>query len=150
MNELVVGKRIPEMSLADVEQVRSIEKHMLEMPQIPIRTDHCLHAGMYSRTVMIPADVMITGVLIKIATMLIVSGSAIVYVGDHSFELHGYNVLPASAHRKQAFVAKTDMYLTMIFPCNAESIEEAEKMFTDEYHLLASHNSSNNIMITGD
>jgi hypothetical protein len=69
---------------------------------------------------------------------LIVHGHCIVYIGDQSKELHGYNVLAASAGRKQAFIAVTDTYLTMIFVTDAKTVAEAEDEFTDEAHLLFS------------
>ena len=43
---------------------------MLECPQVAIQTTHHFHAGLYSRTIRIPAGVMITGALIKIPTLL--------------------------------------------------------------------------------
>ena len=35
--------------------------------QVPIETRHVLHAGMYARTICIPAGVLITGALVKVA-----------------------------------------------------------------------------------
>jgi len=88
--------------------------------------------------VMVPAGVLITGVLIKIATLLIVQGDALVYIGGEPTRLNGYNVVPAAAGRKQAFIAESDVYLTMIFPTDALDVDEAERQFTDEVELLVS------------
>jgi hypothetical protein len=79
---------------------------------------------------------MITGALIKIPTVVITSGSLIAYTGEGLKPLDGYNVIKAEAGRKQAFVAKTGSYITMIFATSATTIEEAEREFTDEYELL--------------
>ena len=130
MNEIVP------MSNEDIEMVRSFETMLLAMPQVSIKTDHIFHAGVYSRTVMIPSGVAITGVVIKIPTLLIVSGNAIVYIGGESKELIGYHIIKGSANRKQAFYAREDTMLTMIFASNAETIEDAENEFTDEAEML--------------
>jgi hypothetical protein len=143
---------IPAMSLVAIEKVRRLERLAREMPQVPVETRHVIHAGLYARTLLVPAGVMITGALIKIATLLIVQGDVIVYVDGAPIHLRGHAVLPASAGRKQAFVAQADTHLTMIFPTRAKTVEEAEREFTDETHLLASHcdAASNHFMITGE
>lgn len=140
------------MTSDEIQGVREVEFVSMALPQIDIATTHVIHAGMYARTIFIPAGVLVTGVLIKIGTILIVCGNVLVYLGDEIIELQGYNVLPASANRKQAFATKTDTYLTMIFPSNAENVEKAEKEFTDEVDMLISRNGSvnNQIIITGE
>lgn len=139
MHDLVTRPSIPAMTPAAIDRVRLLEGERAALPQVPIRTEHLLHAGMYARTVYVPAGVLITGVLIKVATVLIVEGDALIYLGhEKPLEVAGYNVLPASAGRKQAFVARSDMRLTMIFPTTAATVEEAEREFTDEVDLLAS------------
>ena len=129
---------IPAMSEVAIGKVRQLERIAVMLPQVPIRTDHVLHAGLYARTVMVPAGVLITGVLIKIATLLIVQGDALVYIGGKPTRLNGYNVVPAAAGRKQAFITESDVHLTMIFPTDARDVDEAERQFTDEVELLAS------------
>jgi len=144
---------VPAMSDKGIENVRRLERAAAERPQVPIRTEHLLHGGMYARTVYVPAGLLITGALIKIATVLIVQGDVMIYVeGDEPLHATGHNVLPASAGRKQAFVAESDMVLTMIFPTVATTVEEAEAQFTDEGALLASRRDPalNEIVVTGE
>lgn len=152
MNNLsIVQNNIPPMSEVAIDNVYQLESFALSLPQINIETSHIIHGGMYARTIMIPAGVMITGALIKIATILIVQGDVIVYIGDNEIALSGYNVLAASANRKQAFIAKTNVFLTMIFPSDAMSIVDAEKQFTDESDMLISRKcTDNHIVITGE
>jgi hypothetical protein len=139
MADLILSRpTIPAMSEAAIGKVRELESIAVMLPQVPIGTDHVLHAGLYARTVMVPAGVLITGVLIKIATLLIVQGDALVYIGGEPTRLNGYNVVPAAAGRKQAFIAESDVYLTMIFPTDALDVDEAERQFTDEVELLVS------------
>jgi hypothetical protein len=148
----LVRQHIAPMGDVAIENVRRLENLAREMPQVAISTDHTLHAGMYARTVFVPAGVMITGVMIKIATLLIVHGDVVVYVEGGPMQLRGYTVLPASAGRKQAFVAQTDAWLTMVFPTDAKTVEEAERQFTDEIDRLSSRRDagSNSTTITGE
>ncbi len=124
---------IAAMSDTAIDTVRRLEAAALEHPQVSIAVDHFLHAGLYSRTVLVPAGVMIT-----VPTLLIVRGDTTVYVGDGTMRLEGYHVVRADAGRKQAFVAHGDTHLTMIFPTQAATVEEAEREFTNEVDKLQS------------
>lgn len=127
---------LPAMTPDAVDRVREAETKALDLPQVELPTSHSLHAGMYARTIRIPAGVVITGALIKLPTILIVSGRCEVFTGSESIELDGYHVLQASAHRKQVFLAHEDTHLTMLFPTRATTIEQAESEFTDEADML--------------
>jgi hypothetical protein len=144
--------RIPAMAPAAISKVRALEAVLSNAPQRVIDTHHVLHGGQYTRTVMIPANTAVTGALIKVATTLIVAGDCTVYIGDETVHLVGYNILAASAGRKQAFVAHSDTYLTMTFATSAKTIEQAEDEFTDEADLLLSRSDvgQNTITITGE
>ncbi len=151
-NIALLQARIPAMTPSDIDKVRRFEAHAMEEEQVAIGTLHLLHGGMYARTIRIPAGVKLTGALIKIATILVVSGDALVFMGDSAVRITGYNTLAASANRKQAFVALVDTDLTMIFPSQAVSVAEAEDQFTDEADMLFSRKSGwqNHIVITGE
>ncbi len=126
------------MSARAVGIVSRFEAEALKLPQVPIRTEHAFHAGMYARTILIPAGVVLTGALIKIPTLLILSGDAIVYTADGPRRFTGYEVLLGGAGRKQAFAALADTRLTMVFPTAAATVEAAEAEFTDECDRLFS------------
>lgn len=128
---------VPAMLPAQIDNVRRWETEALKKPQIELPVRHFLHAGMYARTVTVPADVAINGVLIKIPTMLVVNGHAFVYMGDDFKRMVGYNVLAAEANRKQIFIALEDTDITMLFTTTAKTVKEAEEQFTDEWHLLS-------------
>ncbi len=146
------GTVIPPMDARTIARVRQLEDGLLRLPQVPIPTEHVLHAGLYARTVTIPAGVVVTGVLVKRATLLIAQGDVVVFVGGGigqaapcedvssagKMRLSGYNVVPAAAGRKQAFLAESEVRLTMVFPTAAATIEAAEAEFTDEVEALAS------------
>lgn len=129
---------LPAMTPGEVRKVQSLETHLRSLEQVPIETRHHFHAGLYARTIRIPAGVMITGALIRIPTLLIVSGHATAYIGGESLELCGYHVLPGQAGRKQAFLAHADTDLTMCFATTAATVEQAEEEFTDEANMLGS------------
>ncbi len=143
---------LPSMSNEAVAKVRALETFALSMPQETLTTHHLIHGGLYARTIMVPAGVFITGALIKLATVVIVSGHTVVYTEDGAIELQGYHVLPASAGRKQVFLAKTDIYLTALFPTQSKTVPECEAEFTNETDMLASHREvcKNIITVTGE
>jgi hypothetical protein len=126
------------MPASAIEAVRRLEDASLQYEQAGIVTEHSFHSGMYARTIKIPAGVLLTGVLIKIPTMLVFSGDAVVYTATGPEQWTGYRVVLAPAHRKQAFLAHEDTYLTMVFPTTATTVEEAEAEFTDEAERLLS------------
>lgn len=150
---IVAHQHIPAMDAPSIQKVRDLERELLKHPQGQYYTNHVLHAGMYARTLITPPYTLITGVLIKIPTLLITHGEISAYVGNGTVRLHGYNVLPADAGRRQAvFSHDTEAYYTMVFPTNAKTVEDAERYFTDEYDLLASHRDEkfNHSVITGE
>lgn len=146
--------RIAAMSLDDIDRVRELELKLAGMglEKAEIATDHVLHAGLYARTICIPAGVVLTGAFIKVPTLLVFVGHATVNFGDGGDALRGHHVIAASAGRKQVFVAHEDTYLTMVFPTEAKSVSEAEEQFTNEADLLFSRQPGaiNRITITGE
>lgn len=149
MSDLVlIGATIPAMTEQVIDKVADLEQFTMTLPQIDMKTTHTIHAGIYTRTILIPEGAYITGALVKVPTTIIISGHCLVYVGaDDPLEFKGYYVLPASANRKQAFMAVGDTVLTMMFQTEARTVEEAEREFTDEIDLLLSANNANNVLI---
>lgn len=131
--ESAPAREIAPMSEQAINQVAELEAAMMGMPQIEIETTHAFHAGMYARTIRIPAGTLLTGALIRIPTLLIVSGRATVYTGTgQALQIDGYRVLQAGAGRKQVFHAIGDTDVTMVFPSMAATVEDAEAEFTAE------------------
>ncbi|MEX3630324.1 MAG: hypothetical protein VB138_13585 [Burkholderia sp.] len=139
MNALTAcAPRFPAMTPEAIDRAQRMTVASLTLPQVEIPTQHVLHAGMYARTIHIPAGVLLTGAVIKVPTVLVFDGHCTVYVGDRTVELDGYHVLPAEAGRKQVFLAHRDTMLTMLFPTQAQTVAEAEDQFTDEADMLLS------------
>lgn len=153
MTGLVAAEsRIPAMTAQAIAKVRELEAITRDLPQVEIATEHVLHGGMYARTICIPAGVVLTGVFIRVPTLLMFDGHATVNAGDEAVTLAGHHVLAASAHRRQAFLAHADTRLTMVFATRAKTVAEAEDEFTDETHLLFSRRPGavNRTNITGE
>jgi hypothetical protein len=130
---------IPAMSPLAIAKVRELTNlSRANLPQYPFVTEHRLHAGMYARTVTIPATGLVTGVLVKIPTILILCGDLVVYMGEGEppLRVNGQRVLLGSAGRKQAFLSQSEFTMTMCFATKAKTVAEAEAEFTDEIELL--------------
>jgi hypothetical protein len=139
---------LPQMTAEQVGAARALESVLLARDQIELPMEHLIHGGMYARTIAVPAGVALTGVLIKRATTVIISGDITVYVGADCERMTGYHVLPGSAGRKQAFVTHALTHITMLFPTRATSVAEAEAEFTDETAMLVHGNER--VVITGE
>lgn len=143
LREPTLSLPIPAMNDELLANLCSVQDKLLALPQIDIQTEHIIHGGMYTRTIRIAPEVVLMGALVKIPTMLIVNGKTAVFTGESWIELEGYHVIPARAGRKQIFIAREETCITMIFRTDAQSVEQAEKEFTDEYEALMSRNSEN-------
>jgi hypothetical protein len=156
MNELTIaGIVLPpapqEVIDWDVEgRVREMFSEGQLVP-VEVKTNHLLGAGMYARTVHLPAMGFFTNVTIKVPTLMVVSGYCYMLAGKEWAKLTGYNVFPASAGRKQICITKEPTDVTMIFPTDARTVEEAEAEFTDEAGDLLSREQpeSNHVLIAG-
>lgn len=123
---------VPAMTREAIDQVRAFEDRLLQQPQVAVEIQHALHAGVYSRTLMLPAGMVMTGAEIKIPTLLIVQGDTMVWLGSDAVRITGYAVLQAEAGRKQMFRTLADTHITMVFSTAAKTVAEAEAEFTDE------------------
>ncbi|WP_342051997.1 MULTISPECIES: hypothetical protein [unclassified Cupriavidus] len=136
-----------------IARVAELERLMLAQPQTQIDTLHVLHAGLYARTIAMPAKTVLTGALVKVPTMLIVAGNVLVSRGnEEALHIVGVSVVPAAAGRKTAFRAYEDTIITMVFPTSAQTVAEAEAEFTDDFERLMSRADPerNTTIITGE
>ena len=136
-------KAIPATPPKAMLAIRAWEKAALKHKQVALQTTHNLHAGIYSRTVRIPAGGVITGALIKIPTVLTIVGNMTISVGDKLYEIDGLTTFNCAAGRKQIMAARSDCYVTMAFATNAKTVSEAEEEFTDEAEALLSRKELN-------
>jgi hypothetical protein len=147
-----LGKVLPPATQEALEKILKAEEIIGSKPQIDFQTEHILHGGMYSRTVRLAKDVIIVGVEIKVPTTVIVNGDTLVFAGDKWYRLQGYQVMAASAGRKQIFWTIGATEITMMFSTKAKTVDEAEREFTDEIDKLVSrkHGEDDIVVITGE
>ena len=125
---------------------------ILQCPQGEVITEHLLHGGMYARTIRRGPGMVSIGSLMLRATILLVHGDCSIIGGDGKrVDLTGYNIIPGCAGRKQLSVTHSPVEMTMIFPTQATTVEEAENEICAEADQLMSRkdNSKDKIMITG-
>lgn len=153
MTDIVVAtNRIMPMSDDAIDKVREYERRVEGFRQLTLTTDHVIHGGMYSRSLFMPMGTVLTGALIKVPTILIISGHVTIWLDNERTEIAGYQVFACSAKRKQAFAFHGDTNMTMIFATDSKTVADAENEFTDEADRLLSRQDSaiNNINITGE
>lgn len=125
-----------------LQAIYAIEYRECQKQQIDPEMEHSFFAGMYARTCRIAAGSLIVSVLIKIPTLLIVNGGCCVLAGDKWYKIEGYQVIQASAGRKQIYATFQPTEITMIFKSDARTVEEAEEEFTDEAKNLLSRRTA--------
>lgn len=113
-------------------QLDALVKAFETLSPVDLRTEHHIHAGVYSRTLYMPAGTAIVGLTIEIPTQLIVCGHVRFSDGAHVEEIRGYHVFDGAAGRRGAFYALKDSALTMLFATEAKTVAEAENEFTNE------------------
>ena len=137
MNEITKASRgFMPCGEKEIRMMREARERLAECPQIEVPCEQHLHAGVYSRTILLKKGVAAFGTLIKRTTQLVVCGHVRMNDGANAVVLKGYNVLDCAANRIQCAYALEDTYMTMFFATKAASVEEAEKEFTDEFELL--------------
>lgn len=94
-----------------------------------MRLQHVFHAGVYARTLFMPKDTMIVSDVIRIETLLIVSGDVAITNCRTACRIRGYEVLTGAEMRQGIIRAFEDSYLTMVFATRAKTVEEAEAEF---------------------
>lgn len=131
------------MTDAEMTRVMALREHTLEhQVQIPLWYEHHLHAGVYDRTVLVPAGRYIVGARVKIPTLLTIVGDVIIGLDGNESRVTGFAKFEAPAHRMGVFTAITDTFISMSFATDAKTVAEAEAQFTDEAHRLASRRQS--------
>src|SRR5271157_4557343 len=143
MIDLVLnGECIPETPQHIVEKIKAFECAVRPFENsLKVEMSHSLHAGVYARTAIIAPEMVITSVLIKIPTVLILSGEGFVLCGEEWVHFNGYRVIEACAGRKQIYVTVRQTSMTMLFATSAETVEEAENEMSDEAWMLLSRRS---------
>ena len=136
-----VGAALPPCTPEALAKVMAIRERIDdELTPCEFPTEAFFHAGCYVRTCKVPRNTVLAGAVIKVPTVLVVSGHCYMTAGDAVREIDGFAVLRGAAGRSQVFRALEDTYLTMFYASAAESLDAAEEEFTDEYEQLLTRN----------
>jgi hypothetical protein len=136
---------------ATAEASYAIEEQHRAMEQFRVPIVHSLHGHLYTRTARMEAGSVVTSVLIKIPTTLVVVGDfSVLRVegGERIWDRYsGTQVFAADAGRRMVYACHSDVIMTMAFPSQARTVSEAEAEFTDEAHLLQSRGGDGDVVI---
>jgi len=130
-----VGTEDPAAIVARRRAVVAAATAAIRETEVLFPIEHHLHAGLYVRTIEIPPNGVCTNAVIKIPTVVIVSGTLFASSGEPGSEpdeISGYNVILAEAPRQGIFFSPTGATVSMLFATNAKTLEEAEAEFTDD------------------
>ena len=122
----------------DIAESYRVEAESRTHPQVRVPIVHSLHGGVYTRTARIPAGVTVTGVMIDPPTTMIAHGDWAVWQGGEWVLFTGFHVIPAAPGRRQIVRAITESTITLVFPCSAKTVREAEQEMSHEWRLLQS------------
>lgn len=113
-------------------RVRALETLLEAQQQVLLEPHESLHAGVYTRTLLVPADVVLTGATLKVPTTLIITGRMDITDGARTIKVRGYAVFAGLEGRKCAFAARTDCTMVMVCATGAKTIAEVRRELTDE------------------
>ena len=122
--------------MPDPETVRAAERVFATLPQVDLATTHLVHAGMYARTIFIPAGTVLTGALTKQDNVCVVFGDITVTTDEGPRRLTGHHVLPARLGAKRAGLAHADTWWTTLMTTEHTEVADIERQMTDEVDLL--------------
>lgn len=122
--------------MADLTEVNRLQDELLKQPQVQLPVSHLIHGQMYARTIFIPANTIVIGVLTNLDNICILHGDITVTTDESVMRLVGYNILPASKGYKRVGFAHADTVWTTLIHTNGKSVDEIELEMTDEPHLL--------------
>jgi hypothetical protein len=121
MNDLV----IPDSRKA----VEALQKHMLEMPQIELQTDHYFADGMYARVVARPAGTLIVGKVHKKEHFYIVAKGK-VQIGKNVYEAG--TIILSKPGTKRAVFALEDSVCMTVHRTNKKNLVKMEKELIED------------------
>lgn len=134
----LVARSLPPCTQSDLKVVEEIRERIGELEPVEVPTEGFFHAGTYVRSCLLKKGAVMSGAVIKVPTVLIVSGDCLMTVGSLVTHIQGYAVLRGEPGRSQVFRAFEDTFLTMFFATDAKTEDEAEREFTDEFDQLLS------------
>jgi hypothetical protein len=107
----------------------SLEKALLELPQVDMPVVHDFCDGLYARTLIIPAGVCLTGAIHRDASFFVVrSGVLVITDGESQVQVGPGFMASTPAHTKKAGIAVTDVVCTTFHP-NPSGITDPDALW---------------------
>lgn len=122
------------------ESILAVESHLFTLPQVDLRTQHEVHAGMYARTIFIPAGTMMVGAQHKHDTISVFIGDVTFRTEEGMKRLVGHHILPTAAGMKRVGYVHQDTVWTTMHRTDLTDVEAIEEEMTDEVDKLQTRN----------
>jgi hypothetical protein len=121
----------PSKKLAEHRRsVMEIENFLKQFPQEEVPVKHTFGAGVYCREMRAPADTVLTGMIHRYESMVIlVSGTIVMGTPDGPVELTGPLTFPSPAGTKNVAITKTEVIWINVMVTDLTDVGEIEKEF---------------------
>ena len=123
---------VPACTSDILKATQALQNILLQYPQVYLEPEELLHAGCYVRTIRVTKGIVLTGALIKLPTVLIVSGKMRMTIGDKFEVVECYKVFEGAKGRKTIFESLEDSVITMFFATSAPDFESALSEVVEE------------------
>ena len=121
-------------------KVERLERHIEQLPQVDLGTEHVFSGGMVARTITIPAGVALTGAAHKTDHLCVVQGDITVLTDEGPRRLTGLHTLATKAGMKRAGVTHAPTRWTTICRTDKTDIREIEDELVEEPERLQTRN----------
>lgn len=120
------------------EQILTIERFILDGPQIETPTTHYFSPGIYAREMFIPAGTVLTGAVHKTKHLVRFEGDITVLTDGGIKRLTGRHTFVSKPGAKRVGYAHADTWCTGFFATVKTDVTELEDDLVEDAHLLQS------------
>lgn len=119
------------------EQILTLERFILDGPQVETPTQHFFSPGIYAREMFIPAGTVLTGAVHKTEHLVQFVGDITVLTDGGMQRLTGRHTFVSKPGAKRVGYAHADTWCTGFFATNKTDVEELENDLVEDAHLLS-------------
>jgi quercetin dioxygenase-like cupin family protein len=123
----------PKQNLPQLSEIITLEKSLLELPQVDMHVEHTFANGIYARTLHVPKGAVVTGAMHRFEQInTIAKGEVHVVTTEGSAIYKAGDIFSSPAGTKRAFYAVEDTVWTTILhnPNNVTDIDILEEFYT--------------------
>lgn len=133
MNNVVAGiKPTSPAALARIGEFVKLVKETCPDESGKAEMHHVFHAGVYVRSLFVPKDMIVANDVIKVPTVLIVSGDCLITDTETTRRITGYEVLLGAPMRQCIVRTLQDTWFSMVYATDAKTVQEAEAEFASD------------------